>query len=231
MGKDTSANSIRLTGGERIGILIAALLSASAGAVDIIAYLEFDHVFVANMTGNTVLFANALVGREFSSAVTHLLPIVTFLAGVVAARIWLAEIEQPASLRLGFCLTLISGLWVLVAVLIPNLGVVLIPILAFSVGAQNATLPEINKIPVNTAFITGNLEKLGEAIASLFRKPANRDEGLKLLAFGAIWTAYALGAGIGALSARQIGRHSLLVPAGILCFSGILVLMNHARSK
>jgi uncharacterized membrane protein YoaK (UPF0700 family) len=49
-------DSIRLTRGEKIGILIAALLSASADAVDIIAYLEFDHVFVANMTGNTVLF-------------------------------------------------------------------------------------------------------------------------------------------------------------------------------
>jgi uncharacterized membrane protein YoaK (UPF0700 family) len=222
---------IHLTRAERIGILIAVLLSASAGAVDIIAYLEFDHVFVANMTGNTVLFASNLVSAEFAKAVTHLLPVITFFAGVVTARIWLAQIGRSYSPRFGFFLTLISGLWVTVAVLIPNLGGVLIPVLAFSVGAQNATLPEIDKIQVNTAFITGNLEKLGEAVASLFRKPGNRDERLKLLAFGSIWTAYAFGAAIGALAARQFGKHSLLVPASILCITAILVFSTQSRSK
>jgi uncharacterized membrane protein YoaK (UPF0700 family) len=219
-------DSIRLTRGEKIGILIAALLSASAGAVDIIAYLEFDHVFVANMTGNTVLFANDLVGAEFAKAVTHLLPVITFLAGVVTARIWLAQIGRSDSTRLGLCLTLISGLWIIVAVLIPNLGGVLIPVLAFSMGAQNATFPQIDKIPVNTAFITGNLAKLGETVASMFRKPADRDERLRLVAFGSIWTAYAFGAAIGALAARQFGRHSLVVPASILCISAVLVFVS-----
>jgi uncharacterized membrane protein YoaK (UPF0700 family) len=97
--------------------------------------------------------------------------------------------------------------------------------ISFQRGPQvlGATLPEIDKIQVNTAFITGNLEKLGEAVASLFRKPGNPDERLKLLAFGSIWAAYAFGAAIGALPARQFGKHSLLVPASILCISAILV--------
>jgi uncharacterized membrane protein YoaK (UPF0700 family) len=94
-----------------------------------------------------------------------------------------------------------------------------------------AALPEIDKIQVHTAFITGNLEKLGEAVASLFRKPGNRDERLKLLAFGSIWAAYAFGAAIGALAARQFGKHSLLVPASILCISAILVFLTQSRSK
>ena len=102
-------DGIQLTRAERIGILIAVLLSASAGAVDIIAYLEFDHVFVANMTGNTVLFASNLVGAEFAKAVTHLLPVITFLAGVVTARIWLAQIGRSYSPRFGFFLTLRSA--------------------------------------------------------------------------------------------------------------------------
>ena len=49
------------SGGELVGLGLAILLSGSAGAVDAIAYLQFDHVFVANMTGNTVLFASHLV--------------------------------------------------------------------------------------------------------------------------------------------------------------------------
>jgi uncharacterized membrane protein YoaK (UPF0700 family) len=99
------------------------------------------------------------------------------------------------------------------------------------VGAQNATFPQIDKIPVNTAFITGNLEKLGETVASMFRKPADRDERLKLLAFGSIWTAYAFGAAIGALAARQFGRHSLVVPASILCISAVLVFVSARKER
>jgi hypothetical protein len=80
-------DNIRQTPGQRTGILLAVLLTASAGAVDIIGYLQFDHVFVANMTGNTVFFASDVVALQFFQAVHHLLPIVTFLAGVVVSRI------------------------------------------------------------------------------------------------------------------------------------------------
>ena len=222
-------DGIKPTRAERIGIVVAVLLSASAGAVDIIAYLKFDHVFVANMTGNTVLFASNLVAAQFPQAVNHLLPIVTFLLGVVTARIAVIRLDQPSWPKVGVCLILISGLWTIAAVLIPNLGSILIPVLAFTMGAQNATLPRVEKVPVNTAFITGNLEKLGEAIASLLQRPVDRDERLKIWVVGSIWTAYALGAAGGALAALYIGRQSLLFPAGLLCLCAILIFVTHFR--
>lgn len=148
------------------------------------AFLQFDQVFVANMTGNTVLFASDLVAVEFPKAVNHLLPVVTFLLGVLAARLAVIQLDHPSWPKVGVCLILISGLWTIVALAIPNLGSILIPVLAFTMGAQNATLPRIEKVPVNTAFITGNLEKLGEAIAGVLRKPADRDDRLKIWAVG-----------------------------------------------
>jgi len=222
-------DGIKPTRAERIGIVVAVLLSASAGAVDIIAYLKFDHVFVANMTGNTVLFASNLVAAQFPQAVNHLLPIVTFLLGVVTARIAVIRLDQPSWPKVGVCLILISGLWTIAAVLIPNLGSILIPVLAFTMGAQNATLPRVKKIPVNTAFITGNLEKLGEAIASMLQRPVDRDERLKIWVVGSIWIAYALGAAGGALAALHIGRQSLLFAAGLLCLCAILIFVTHFR--
>ncbi|MBV9876968.1 MAG: DUF1275 domain-containing protein [Verrucomicrobia bacterium] len=224
-------DKIELTRRERTGIWLAVLLSASAGAVDTIGYLQFDRVFVANMTGNTVLFASDVVASQFRPALNHLLPIITFLLGVVIARILLIQRDQPDWPKIGVCLILISGLWTILAVLVANLGSILIPVLAFSMGAQNATLSQVDKVPVNTAFITGNLEKLGEAIASLFRKPGNRDDRLKLRTVGSIWIAYALGAVAGALAALHLGRHSLLMPAGVLCLGAILVLTTHSRTR
>jgi uncharacterized membrane protein YoaK (UPF0700 family) len=222
-------NGSQLTRAEGIGIAVAVLLSASAGGVDIIAYLQFNHVFVANMTGNTVLFASDVVAGEFPEAVNHLLPIVTFLLGVVTARIAVIRLDQPSWPQVGVCLIVISALWAVAAVAIPNLGSILIPMLAFTMGAQNATLPQVEKVPVNTAFITGNLEKLGEAIAGLLRKPTDRNERLKMGVVGSIWTAYALGAAGGALAALYVGRQSLLLPAGLLCLSAILILVTHFR--
>jgi len=223
-------DNFQLTRGERIGILLAVLLSASAGAVDIIGYLQFDRVFVANMTGNTVFFASDLVSLQFPKALYHLLPIVTFLAGVVTARITLIPHDQPDWPKIGVCLILISGLWAILAGLIPNAGGVLIPVLAFTMGAQNATLTRVEKIPVNTAFITGDIQKLGEAIATLARKPGDRSERLKLRAVGSIWTAYAVGAAGGALAALHFGRHSLLLPAGVLCLGALLIFVTHFRT-
>lgn len=222
---------IELTRTEGIGIVVAVLLSASAGAVDIIAYLKFDQVFVANMTGNTVLFASDMVALEFPKALNHLLPIVTFIVGVVTARIAVIRFDKPNWPKMGVCLILIAGLWTIVALLIPNLGSILIPVLAFSMGAQNATLPRVEKVPVNTAFITGNLEKLGEAIAGLLRKPADRDEWLKIWAVGLIWIAYAFGAAAGAFAALHIGRHSLLLPAGMLCFCAVFAFATRFREQ
>ena len=220
-------DGIKPTHAERIGIAVAVLLSASAGAVDIIAFLKFDHVFVANMTGNTVLFASDLVAAQFPQAVNHLLPIVMFLLGVVTARIAVIRFDEPSWPKVGVCLILISGLWAMAAVLIPDLGSILIPVLAFTMGAQNATLPRVEKVPVNTAFITGNLEKLGEAVASLLQRPVDRDQRLKIWVVGSIWIAYALGAAGGALAALHIGRQSLLFPAGLLCLCAIFILMTH----
>jgi uncharacterized membrane protein YoaK (UPF0700 family) len=222
---------IRLTQPERTGILLAVLLSASAGAVDLIAYLQFDRVFVANMTGNTVLLASDVVSGQFPKAVHHLLPIVTFLAGVVVARVALIANDHPDWPKIGICLILISALWTILAVMIPNLGAILIPVLALCMGAQNATLTRVDKVPVNTAFITGDLEKLGEAIASLFRKPGDRDEQLKLRTVGWVWIAYAVGAAGAALAALHFGRHSLLLPSVLLCLSALLVFVIDFRKS
>jgi uncharacterized membrane protein YoaK (UPF0700 family) len=211
------AVGIKPTRAERIGVVVAVLLSASAGAVDIIAYLKFDHVFVANMTGNTVLFASDLVAAQFPQAVNHLLPIVMFLLGVVTARIAVIRLDEPSWPKVGVFLILISGLWTVAAVLIPNLGSILIPVLAFTMGAQNATLPRVEKVPVNTAFITGNLEKLGEAIASLLQRPVDRDERLKIWVIGSIWIAYALGATGGALACTLAGSPFYFLPVFSVC--------------
>ena len=85
-------------------------------------------------------------------------------------------------------------------------------------------------MPIIT-FLSGNLEKLGEAIAGLFFNPASGDERLKMLAIGSIWTAYAVGAAIGALASGLIGKQALLMPASVLCLSAVLAFVAQIRGS
>jgi uncharacterized membrane protein YoaK (UPF0700 family) len=227
-----------LTSGEVVGLGLAVLLSGSAGAVDAIAYLQFGHVFVANMTGNTVLFGSSIVLQQIPAAMSHLMTILAFLAGIVVARFCKNLRSQshgilgpaPAS---SLCFLVASGLWTFIGVLTPSLESFLVPVLAFSMGAQNATFRHVGKIPVNTAFITGDLEKLGEAIANLVSlgKTDSHEERLKFWAVAGIWIAYAIGAALGALFSQQLGRHALLLPATVVFLSAVIAFVCWYREK
>lgn len=63
------------------------LLCAVAGSVDVAAYLLCGRVFVANMTGNTVLLAISLFQRELGKAALRGGLVASFLAGVILARL------------------------------------------------------------------------------------------------------------------------------------------------
>ncbi len=68
-------------------IPLIGLLCAVAGSVDAAAYLLCGRVFVANMTGNTVLLAISLLQRNPGEAALRGGLVAAFLAGVIVARL------------------------------------------------------------------------------------------------------------------------------------------------
>ena len=91
--------------------------------------------------------------------------------------------------------------------------------LAFAMGMQNSAANRFNGVALNTVFITGNLQKLGEGLTHwLWRicgRPIEKSEGVAI--FALIWIAYAIGAGLGALG-EMLLRWPLLLPAALLPF-------------
>ena len=69
-----------------VAIPLIFLLCAVAGSVDAVAYLLFGRLFVANMTGGTVLLAISLLQRNGGEAALRGGLIAAFLAGVIVAR-------------------------------------------------------------------------------------------------------------------------------------------------
>ncbi len=188
-------------------IPLIVLLCAMAGSIDAVAYLLCGRIFVANMTGGTVLLAISLLQRNLSDAAMRGGLVAAFLAGVVAARFLTQRGHVTKVHRL---LVLGVALLLLLFLSWKHAGAhthALLLLLAGMLGVQNGAFQEIGGIRLNTTFITGDLEKLGEAITTTHPSP------LKTSAFFLSWIAYFCGAFLGTVGTRGLPDHGFFIPA------------------
>ena len=134
-------------------MLPACLLALVAGYADTVGYLRYD-AFAGLMTGNTILLGIDVANGRAQSAAFHGGIIAVFLAGVIASRVllqlaaWLAL--TVAAILLVVC-SFIGRFWAAM-------------LLAFAMGMKNSAANRFNGVALNTVFITGNLQKLGEGL-------------------------------------------------------------------
>ncbi|HTU49570.1 MAG TPA: YoaK family protein [Acidobacteriaceae bacterium] len=215
-------------------IPLVATLCMVAGAVDVIAFILFGKIFIANMTGNTVLFAASVVLRNWSEAALRFGVVVTFLAGIFIAETVLRRLtagreRQRELFTLAIELAVLS--WLAVTPHPDTLRIVLLLVLAFAMGMQNNAFQRIGPIKLNTAFITGDLENLGEAIAEA-EETKKRTEGRERSAvFFTTWIAYGVGALMGAYGAIDLRERALWIPAGLVVLAAAMVLRSPTQSS
>jgi uncharacterized membrane protein YoaK (UPF0700 family) len=215
-------------------IPLICLLCAVAGSVDASAYLLSGRVFVANMTGNTVLLAISLLQRTLGEAALRGGLVAAFLVGVVVARL-LARIAGEAPTKAQRISVLGIESVVLLMLAWKNAGAhtdFLLLLLACILGVQNGAFRDIGGFHLNTTFITGDLEMLGEAIMA-WRSPDSRNSDsrnsdsrnsrAKVSAFVLSWVGYAGGASLGALGAVEFPHHGFL-PSMVLAVASTLAV-------
>ena len=176
-----------------------ALLCIVGGASDAIAYLRFG-TFVGAMTGNTVLIGIAITEGHGASALYHVAIVAVFLMAVIATRA-----------AFDFAMPMIVPL-MLTAIMLGLSGLIASPwgaaLSAAALGMQNAAVRRIGGVPVNTAFVTGDLIRLGAAVPEA-RSPGPHPEVFLL---ATAWVAYAAGAVLGAV-ALHLMSYPMIVPA------------------
>ena len=188
----------------------ACVLAVIAGYADTVGFLRFD-AFAGLMTGNTILLGISLANAQLLRAAIYGAIIAAFLAGVLLAR---------ALLQLGaaqwMALTVAAALHVACGVLGRRPAALL---LALAMGVQNAAAPRFGGVSLNTVFITGNLQKLGEGLVAWLwhrrSRAAPPSDGVAI--FGLVWLSYAVGAALGAVGNAFL-TYPLLVPAAVLPF-------------
>ena len=192
------------------------MLALVAGYVDALSYLGL-HVFVANMTGTTVLLGLAVAAAQWPAALSHTGMIACFVLGVVVSRLLRRATRSTSQPALGLAALLVGG-----GALLP-VGLPAGYLLALGMGVQNGAATRFGGVSVNTAFLTGDLEHLGEAVAERGRR-----RGAWLIL--SVLIAYAIGAGLGGLA--HAGLQLPLWPAAsVLALATCLARTSRADQR
>jgi uncharacterized membrane protein YoaK (UPF0700 family) len=214
-------------------IPLVAALCMVAGAIDVIAYILFGKIFIANMTGNTVLFAASVLLHDWKEAALRIGVVLAFLIGILLAETMLRRLtagreRQRQLMTLAIEFGVLS--WLALTTQPDTLRIVLLLVLAFAMGMQNNAFQRIGPIKLNTAFITGDLENLGEAIAEVGTVKKKAEGRRRFAVFFTTWIAYGVGALMGAFGAFHLAEKALWIPAGLVAVAAVLVMRSPMQS-
>lgn len=135
---------------------LALLLGLIGGYTDAVVYLAM-HMWVGNMTGMLVFAVLALTRYDYAYATEHFGTVFVFTGGVAAARAGRQLFRRPQ--------TALGVPALLTAIAIPLFpGLAGFYLVAFAMGWQNGAVHNFGGASVNTVFMTGNLERLGEGV-------------------------------------------------------------------
>jgi uncharacterized membrane protein YoaK (UPF0700 family) len=183
------------------GLVLAALLSALAGMVDVIAFLHLGGLFVSFMSGNSTQFAAALGGGSWGQAGSVLRLIVMFVIGAAAGQL-LAGVAGRRHTS-----------WVLVAVAL-LLAIAAVAAtrpepMVLAMGALNAALHRSGNLAVSLTYVTGTLVKFGQGLGDAV---ARRAPGWDWVAQAAPWAGLIAGGIVGAAVRVRIGEAVAWLP-------------------
>ena len=194
---------------------VGALLSFVGGYLDTYTYICRDGVFANAQTGNIVLMGLRLTDGEFGEAVHYLIPILSFVIGVIAVELIKWRFNDDPKVH-WHQLTLLVEMAILAAVgFITNSRNDLANILvSLTCAMQVEGFRRLNGNAYATTMCTGNLRSGSESLFNFF-KSKDSTELRKALSYFGIIGIFIIGAGFGAVITRVIG-----LKAVFLCIVG-----------
>jgi uncharacterized membrane protein YoaK (UPF0700 family) len=154
---------------DRLTVTALLLLTFATGVVDAISVLVLGHVFVANMTGNTIFLGFWFVPRAGVDLTAAIIAFVAFLGGTVIGGRMTRHLRGHARRRittsLGMEIAVLLALSILTGTGVlsyqTNAKLVLIAGLAVTFGVQNATARQFGIQELSTTVLTSTVVGIG----------------------------------------------------------------------
>jgi uncharacterized membrane protein YoaK (UPF0700 family) len=185
---------------EAQGLVLAGLLAALAGMVDVIGYLHLHGLFVSYMSGNSTQLAAALGQGNLGGAGAIAKLIVVFVLGAAAGQM-LAGVSGEWRTT-----WVLAGVTVLLA--IAALLATAPEPMVFAMGALNASMHRAGSIPVSLTFVTGMLVRFGQGLGDFLTR---RSSEWMWLVQVTPWCGLIAGATLGSAAFMRIGEAAIWV--------------------
>jgi len=221
-----------------VDVMLASILSFVAGSVNSAGFMAY-HFFSANMTGNISMASELLAVSQFDAAISFLTIVVMFIFGAFTASV-LIEIGKRRQRRNIYALTLIVEAVILVlAGLIsagttgPSNGMVLVGLLSFTMGIQNAASTRISGSRVRTTHVSGVATDIGVGLAMLAGGQTHENAATlrRLSLHFATIAAFAIGGVFGVIGYQNLGSATFALSALPLFALSLLYLRERKQNS
>jgi uncharacterized membrane protein YoaK (UPF0700 family) len=205
-------------------LVIAALLSLSAGFADAVGYVN-SGIFAANMTGNTVLAGLSLAEGKWDIALERGATLAAFCLGVVVGSLLLRLGRGRSAAPL-----VAEAALVVAAASIETRMTISIALIAVAMGMQAVAVTRFRSIIASTVVVTTSMARLSEfGLAWCIARPEARAGAPKIgpSLLAAIWASYGIGAIAAGYMLPLIAR-PLIAPAVIIVLVALILVSRDA---
>lgn len=199
----------------RVGLALVASLSVLAGMTDAIGFMASGD-FVSFMSGNTTRLAVAISDGDFGLTVRLVILVATFIVGN-ALGVLVARLGGRRALPLLLCIASLlcaAAVWPYDAQLPALLAAII------AMGMLNASVEEVNGLPVGLTYVTGALSRFGRGLGRWLLGERRNGWRVQLVP----WSGMFIGAILGAVLEHHFGLKAMLASGVLAAMLGVLSL-------
>ncbi len=187
---------------------LAIGLSALAGYVDAVGFIQLGGFFVSFMSGNSTRLGVGVIERSQDAALAGGL-ITMFIAGVIAGSL----VGRFTKAQRRFAVLMLVAILLFAAASSAAAGATEVAVMAMvlAMGVENAVFEHEGEMHIGLTYMTGTLVKFGQRIAAALMGGPRFDWA----PYGLLWAGLVAGAVAGAASFTWLGLASLWIAAAV----------------
>ena len=207
------------------------ILTLSGGFQDAYTYIDRGHVFANAQTGNIVLMAVSLLSGAFKTAAMYLVPIISFMAGILCAEVIHQHCKERKKVHWR---QIIVGTEVILLFLVGFIPTTLNPlanaIVSFVCAMQVEAFRKLRGRAIASTMCIGNMRTGTENLYHYISKK-DRKYLHNVLHYFVVILIFAIGAGLGGVLTLHLGTKTIWISSILLAISFLTMLIDTEKDS